>query len=49
MTDHALKHRHKFMHDSGGAVLIVIVIGIFTELFVRDKFTVSGDATATAQ
>jgi len=28
--------------------LIVIVIGIFTELLVRGKLTVSGDATATA-
>jgi membrane-anchored glycerophosphoryl diester phosphodiesterase (GDPDase) len=32
----------------GVLYLIVIVIGIFTELFVRDKLTVSGDAAATA-
>ena len=32
----------------GVLYLIVIVIGIFTELFVRNKLTVSGDATTTA-
>lgn len=28
--------------------LIIIVVGIFSELFVRDKLIVSGDAAATA-
>jgi lipid-A-disaccharide synthase-like uncharacterized protein len=33
----------------GGALyLIIIVVGLFAEMFVRDKFIVSGDATTTA-
>jgi hypothetical protein len=32
----------------GALYLVVIVIGICTELFVRDRLTVSGDAAATA-
>ncbi len=34
----------------GGALyLLIIVIGLFGEIFVRDKLIVSGDATATAK
>ena len=49
MTDHAVETSPQvYARLCGVLYLIVIVIGIFTELFVRDKFTVSGDATATA-
>ena len=33
----------------GGLYLIIIVIGLFGEAFVRDKLIVSGDAAATAR
>src|SRR5262249_24928718 len=33
----------------GGLYLIIIVIGLFGEAFVRDKLIVSNDATATAR
>jgi len=33
----------------GGALyLVIIVLGLFGEVFVRDRVMVSGDATATA-
>lgn len=49
MTDHAVQTSPQvYARLCGVLYLIVIVIGISTELFVRDKFTVSGDATATA-
>ena len=49
MTDHAVETSPQvYARLCGVLYLIVIVIGIFTELFVRGKFTVSGDATDTA-
>ena len=49
MADHAVETSPQvYARLCGVLYLIVIVIGIFTELFVRDKLTVSGDATATA-
>jgi uncharacterized protein DUF4386 len=49
MTNHAVETSPQvYARLCGVLYLIVIVIGISTELFVRDKFTVSGDATATA-
>lgn len=34
---------------TGGVLyLIIIVVGLFSEAFVRDKLIISGDATATA-
>jgi Domain of unknown function (DUF4386) len=49
MADHAFETSLQvYARLCGVLYLIVIVIGISTELFVRDKFTVSGDATATA-
>jgi hypothetical protein len=38
----------KIARVGGLLYLIIIVAGIFTEIFVRDKLIVSGDATATA-
>ena len=49
MTDHAAQTSPQvYARLCGVLYLIVIVIGIFTELFVRNKLTVSGDATTTA-
>src|ERR1700730_834344 len=49
MTDHAVETSPQvYARLCGVLYLIVIAIGIFTELFVRDTFTVSGDATDTA-
>jgi Domain of unknown function (DUF4386) len=49
MTDHAVETSPQvYARLCGVLYLIVIVIGISSELFVRDRFTVSGDATATA-
>ena len=49
MTDHTVETSPQvYARLCGVLYLIVIVIGIFTELFVRDKLTVSGDVTATA-
>jgi hypothetical protein len=49
MTAHAVETSPQvYARLCGVLYLMVIVIGISTELFVRDKFTVSGDAAATA-
>jgi hypothetical protein len=49
MTDHAARTSPQvYARLCGVLYLIVIVIGIFTELFVRNKLMVSGDVTATA-
>ena len=49
MTDRALETSPQVYARIGGWLyLIIIVAGIFAELFVRDKLIVSGDATATA-
>jgi len=50
MTDRTIETSPQvYARLCGALYLIVIVIGIFTELFVRDKLMVSGDAEATAR
>ena len=49
MTDHTVNSSPKLCARIGGALyLIIIVIGLFGEAFVRDRLIVSGDAAATA-
>jgi len=49
MTDHTVNSSPKLCARIGGALyLIIIVIGLFGEAFVRDKLIMSGDAAATA-
>lgn len=49
MTDHTVETSPQTLARLGGVLyLIIIVAGIFGEVFVRDKLIVSGDATATA-
>ena len=49
MTDSAAETSPQTYARIGGVLyLIIIVIGIFGEAFVRDKLIVSGDAAATA-
>jgi Domain of unknown function (DUF4386) len=50
MTNHTVESSPQLYARIGGALyLIIIVIGLFGEAFVRDKLIVSGDATATAK
>lgn len=50
MTDRTIESSPQLYARIGGALyLIIIVIGLFGEAFVRDKLIVSGDATATAK
>jgi len=50
MTDRTIESSPQLYARIGGALyLIIIVIGLFGEVFVRDKLIVSGDATATAK
>lgn len=50
MTERTLESSPQLYARIGGALyLIIIVIGLFGEMFVRDKLIVSGDATATAK
>lgn len=50
MTDRSNEFSPQLYARSGGALyLIIIVIGLFGEAFVRDKLIVSGDAAATAK
>ena len=50
MTDRTVESSPQLYARIGGALyLIIIVIGLFGEMFVRDKLIVSGDATATAK
>ena len=50
MSDRTVKTWPQVYARIGGALyLIIIVIGLFGEAFVRDKLIVSGDATATAK
>ena len=50
MTNRTVKTSPQVYARIGGALyLIIIVIGLFGEAFVRDKLIVSGDATATAR
>lgn len=50
MTERTIECWPQFYARIGGALyLIIIVIGLFGEAFVRDKLIVSGDATATAK
>ena len=49
MTDRAVEISPQVYARIGGALyLIIIVAGLFGEIFVRDTLIVSGDATATA-
>ncbi|HET7151259.1 MAG TPA: DUF4386 domain-containing protein [Candidatus Acidoferrum sp.] len=50
MNDRNVEFSPQLYARSGGALyLIIIVIGLFGEAFVRDKLIVSGDAAATAK
>src|SRR3989441_10697464 len=50
MTDHTVNSSPKLCARIGGALyLIIIVIGLFGQAFVRDRLIVSGDANATAR
>ena len=50
MTDRSIESSPQLYARIGGALyLIIIVIGLFGEAFVRDKLIVSGDAAATAK
>jgi len=49
MTDNAIETSPQVYARIGGVLyLIIIVIGLFGETFVRDRLIVSGDAAATA-
>ena len=48
MTDHTVETSPQVYARIGGVLyLMFIVAGFFPVIFVRDKLTVSGDATAT--
>jgi len=48
-SDRAIETSPQFYARIGGALyLIIIVIGLFGEAFVRNRLIVSGDAAATA-
>jgi uncharacterized protein DUF4386 len=50
MTNRAVEISPQLYARTGGVLyLVIIVIGLFGEAFVRDKLIVSGDATATAK
>jgi hypothetical protein len=50
MSDRTVETSPQLYARVGGVLyLIIIIVGIFGETFVRDKLIVSGDATATAQ
>lgn len=50
MMDRTVESSPQLYARIGGALyLIIIVIGLYGEMFVRDKLIVSGDATATAK
>lgn len=50
MTDRTVESSPQLYARIGGALyLSIIVIGLFGEMFVRDRLIVSGDATATAK
>jgi hypothetical protein len=49
MTDRAIEISPQlYARIGGGLYLIIIVIGLFGEAFVRDRLIISGDAAATA-
>ena len=49
MTDRTVETSPQLYARIGGVLyLIIIVVGLFGEAFVRDRLIVSGDATATA-
>src|SRR5713226_74980 len=49
MTDHTVETSPQLYARIGGLLyLIIIVVGLFDEAFVRDRIIVSGNATATA-
>jgi uncharacterized protein DUF4386 len=50
MADRTVESSPQLYARIGGALyLIIIVIGLFGEMFVRDKLVVTGDATTTAK
>ena len=50
MTDRTIEGSPQLYARIGGALyLIIIALGLFGEVFVRDQIIVSGDATATAK
>ena len=50
MMDRTIESSPQLYARIGGALyLIIIIIGLFGEVFVRDKLIISGDATATAK
>ena len=49
MTDRTVEaFPQRYARIGGGLYLIIIVIGLFGEAFVRDRLIVAGDAAATA-
>src|SRR5690348_1990213 len=49
MTDRSVETSPQLYARTGGLLyLIIIVVGLFDEAFVRDRIIVSGNATATA-
>ena len=49
MTDHSVETSPQVYARIGGALyLIIIALGIFAQVFVRDRIVVSGDSAATA-
>src|SRR6266545_4448857 len=49
MEEHQVEASPRVLSRIGGVLyLIIIVVGLFGEAFVRDRLIVSGDATATA-
>jgi hypothetical protein len=49
MDEHSVEASPQVLARTGGVLyLIIIVLGLFEEVFVRDRIIVSGDATATA-
>ncbi len=49
MEEHRVEASPRVLSRIGGVLyVIIIVVGIFDEAFVRNRIIVSGDATATA-
>src|SRR2546422_11531652 len=49
MGEHRLEAAPRVLSRIGGLLyLVIIIIGVFGEAFVRDRLVVSGDAAATA-
>ena len=49
MTDHSVENSPQVYARTGGALyLVIIALGIFGQVFVRDRIIVSADPAATA-